>query len=82
MNPSLTLTLLLAIGLLAHVGLRLWPNAPGAPQQHLLGQPEALRETLAALFLRQCGFTGSEPVVDPMCGSGTIAIEAALLGMA
>ena len=30
-----------------YVGLRLWPNAPGAPQQHLLGQPEALRETLA-----------------------------------
>lgn len=30
------------------VGLRLWPNAPGAPQQHLLGQPQALRETLAA----------------------------------
>jgi sugar phosphate isomerase/epimerase len=30
------------------VGLRLWPNEPGAPQQHLLGQPEALRETLAA----------------------------------
>jgi sugar phosphate isomerase/epimerase len=30
------------------VGLRLWPNAPGAPQQHLLDQPTALRETLAA----------------------------------
>lgn len=30
------------------VGLRLWPNAPGAPQQHLLGHPEVLRETLAA----------------------------------
>ncbi len=30
------------------VGLRLWPNAPGAPQQHLLGQPQVLRETLAA----------------------------------
>lgn len=30
------------------VGLRLWPNAPGAPQQHLLGQPEVLRETVAA----------------------------------
>ncbi|MEY3521273.1 MAG: hypothetical protein RLZZ177_1988 [Pseudomonadota bacterium] len=30
------------------VGLRLWPNAPGAQQQHLLNQPEALRETLAA----------------------------------
>jgi len=36
-----------------------------------------LRETLASLFLRQCGFTGDEPVVDPMCGSGTFIIEAA-----
>ena len=36
-----------------------------------------MRETLASLFLRQCGFDGSEPVVDPMCGSGTFVIEAA-----
>ena len=36
-----------------------------------------MRETLAALFLRQCGFDGNEPVVDPMCGSGTFVIEAA-----
>lgn len=36
-----------------------------------------MRETMAALFLRQCGFRGSEPVVDPMCGSGTFVIEAA-----
>ncbi len=36
-----------------------------------------IRETLAALFLRQCGYTGGEPVVDPMCGSGTFVIEAA-----
>lgn len=36
-----------------------------------------MRETLASLFLRQCGFTGAEPVVDPMCGSGTFVIEAA-----
>lgn len=36
-----------------------------------------MRETLAALFLRECGFDGSEPVVDPMCGSGTFVIEAA-----
>ncbi|MBB5687997.1 class I SAM-dependent RNA methyltransferase [Roseomonas alkaliterrae] len=36
-----------------------------------------LRETLAALFLRRCGFDGSEPVLDPMCGSGTFVIEAA-----
>jgi putative N6-adenine-specific DNA methylase len=36
-----------------------------------------MRETLASLFLRQCGFDGSEPLVDPMCGSGTFVIEAA-----
>ena len=36
-----------------------------------------LRETLAALFLRQCGSDGGEPVLDPMCGSGTFPIEAA-----
>ncbi|MDO5612346.1 MAG: class I SAM-dependent RNA methyltransferase [Paracoccus sp. (in: a-proteobacteria)] len=36
-----------------------------------------MRETLAALFLRDCGYTGAEPVLDPMCGSGTFIIEAA-----
>jgi putative N6-adenine-specific DNA methylase len=36
-----------------------------------------LRETMAALFLAECGYTGTEPVLDPMCGSGTFVIEAA-----
>lgn len=36
-----------------------------------------MRETMATLFLRQCGFEGNEPVFDPMCGSGTFIIEAA-----
>ena len=36
-----------------------------------------MRETMASLFLRQCSFDGTEPVVDPMCGSGTFVIEAA-----
>ena len=36
-----------------------------------------MRETMAALFLRQCGYAGTEPLVDPMCGSGTFVIEAA-----
>lgn len=36
-----------------------------------------LRETMAALFLRQCGYDGTEPMLDPMCGSGTFVIEAA-----
>lgn len=40
-----------------------------------------MRETLAALFLRKCGYTGAEPVVDPMCGSGTFVIEAAEIAL-
>lgn len=49
---------------------------------HLRGHKEAvgkapMRENMAAMFLRQCGYDGVEPVVDPMCGSGTFLIEAA-----
>ena len=40
-----------------------------------------MRENLAAVFLHQCGYDGSEPVVDPMCGSGTFVIEAAEIAM-
>jgi putative N6-adenine-specific DNA methylase len=36
-----------------------------------------MRQNMAALFLRQCGYRGDEPVYDPMCGSGTFVIEAA-----
>ncbi len=36
-----------------------------------------MRETMASLFLRQCGFVGKEPIIDPLCGSGTFVIEAA-----
>lgn len=32
-----------------YVGLRLWPNGPGAPQQHLIDEPAALHETQAVL---------------------------------
>jgi len=38
-----------------------------------------LRETLAAAMLIASGWAPAMPLVDPMCGSGTIAIEAALL---
>jgi putative N6-adenine-specific DNA methylase len=37
-----------------------------------------LKESLAAAMLRLGGWDRSRPLVDPMCGSGTIAIEAAL----
>jgi len=36
-----------------------------------------LRETMAAGFLHEMGFDGTQTVVDPMCGSGTIPLEAA-----
>jgi len=38
-----------------------------------------LRETLAAGLLLGSGWDGSTPLIDPMCGSGTIPIEAALI---
>lgn len=40
-----------------------------------------MRETMAAMFLAQCGFTGAEPILDPMCGSGTFPIEAAEMAL-
>lgn len=53
---------------------------------HKRGHKEAvnkapMRENLAALLLMECGFTGGEPVVDPMCGSGTFVIEAAEIAL-
>jgi putative N6-adenine-specific DNA methylase len=39
-----------------------------------------LRENLAAGLLRLAGWTPNEVLLDPMCGSGTIPLEAALMG--
>jgi 23S rRNA G2445 N2-methylase RlmL len=36
-----------------------------------------LRETLAAAMLRLSGWDRRSPLIDPMCGAGTLAIEAA-----
>ena len=38
-----------------------------------------LRETLAAAMLLASGWDRKSPLLDPLCGSGTIAVEAALL---
>jgi len=40
-----------------------------------------MQETLAAGVLMAAGYDGSKPLVCPMCGSGTLAIEAALISM-
>jgi len=58
-------------------------DAVGAPlfkrgwRQRIGAAP--LRESLAAGILLACGFDGTRPFLDPMCGSGTLAIEAALI---
>ena len=40
-----------------------------------------LRENLAAGILRLAGWAPGEPLLDPMCGSGTLPIEAALMAL-
>lgn len=47
---------------------------------HRMGSVEApLRENLAAGMLRLVGWTVKDVLVDPMCGGGTIPLEAALM---
>jgi putative N6-adenine-specific DNA methylase len=43
------------------------------------GGPAPLSESLAAGVLLLAGYTGNQPLLDPMAGTGTIAIEAALI---
>jgi putative N6-adenine-specific DNA methylase len=38
-----------------------------------------LRETLAAAALMLAGYSAAEPLIDPMCGTGTFSLEAALM---
>ncbi len=58
-------------------------DASGEPLSHRGyrrdGGPAPLSEALAAGALLLAGYDGAAPFLDPMCGSGTIAIEAALI---
>ncbi len=47
----------------------------------LPGHMAPLKETVAATVLRAVGYDGSTPLYDPMCGSGTIVIEAAMMAL-
>ena len=40
-----------------------------------------MQETLAAAVIRASGWNGGGHFINPMCGSGTLAIEAALVGL-
>ncbi|WP_240839592.1 class I SAM-dependent RNA methyltransferase [Acidaminobacter sp. JC074] len=44
------------------------------------GHHAPLKETLAASLINISRWQGKIPLIDPMCGTGTIAIEAALIG--
>lgn len=44
------------------------------------GHMAPLKETLAAALIQLSRWQGRIPLIDPMCGSGTIAIEAAMIG--
>jgi len=60
-------------------------DCSGAPldrRGYRLDRHEApLKENLAAALVELSGWDGSVPLVDPMCGTGTIVIEAALKGL-
>src|SRR4029078_1963432 len=45
------------------------------------GHPAPLKETLSAAILIMAGYDASHAFMDPMCGSGTIAIEAAMIAV-
>jgi putative N6-adenine-specific DNA methylase len=47
----------------------------------LEGHPAPLKETLAAAILRMLDYDGTMPLLDPMCGSGTFPIEAAMIAL-
>jgi putative N6-adenine-specific DNA methylase len=38
-----------------------------------------MRETIAAAILRLAGYEETKPLIDPMCGSGTFSLEAAMM---
>ncbi len=48
---------------------------------HTLNAPAPLRETLAAGLLLLSYWRADRPLVDPFCGSGTLPIEAAMIGL-
>ena len=77
-HPDIPVTLYVADGS-ATISL----DSSGAPLHERGYRTEAgeapLRETVAATMLRYAGWTPQTPLLDPFCGSGTIAIEAAMV---
>ena len=64
-----------------HVTLMVDTTGPGLHKRgyRAVGVAAPLRETLAAAMVLLSRYRGKDPFCDPFCGSGTIAIEAALI---
>ncbi|MCI9317334.1 MAG: class I SAM-dependent RNA methyltransferase [Oscillospiraceae bacterium] len=64
-----------------HCSLYLDTTGPGLHKRgyRAVGVEAPLRETLAAAMVTLSRYRGKDPFRDPFCGSGTIAIEAALI---
>lgn len=43
--------------------------------------PAPIKEHIAAAILKAAGYTGNQPLWDPMCGSGTLPIEASYIAL-
>lgn len=61
------------------VGLALSRTSMHVRRYRLFSHPAALKPTIATSMLRLAGWRSTEGVIDPMCGGGTIVIEAALI---
>lgn len=66
----------------AYVGVRLGSHAQHERLYKMVERPGALKPTVAAAMLRMANVNSGERLLDPCCGSGTILIEAALMGAA
>jgi len=43
------------------------------------GGKAPIRETIAAAILSEAGYHGDEPLLDPMCGTGTFSLEGSMI---
>jgi putative N6-adenine-specific DNA methylase len=77
-NPDVRIAVHLAREKLS-IALDLAGNALNQRGYRVQPTTAPLKETVAAALLRAAGYIGAESLVDPMCGSGTILIEAGLM---
>ena len=77
-NPDVHIIATLKKGELA-VGIDLSGSAQFWREYHRTTGAAPLKENLAAAMVVRSGFNGSQNFIDPMCGSGTLLLEAALL---